>query len=830
MAFTFELGATRLHAGWTFVANGWLATPARLGVTGLEWLPAEVPGHVHLDLLRAGVIADPSEAAHELGCRWVDEEDFSYRLEFEFRPDPERPRRVIRFEGLDTIATVTVNGEALAEHDNMFVPLELDVSDRLRAGKNELCVHFLSAARVGRERRARYLAAEGLPDSVLRFDERAFVRKAQYMFGWDWGPRLASAGIWRPVSLLEFRSRFRDVLTRQRHLPDGDVELVFESVFEGPGQALHFIEGRDQPVRDGEVLRLSRPELWWPAGLGAQRLYRVTSLLVPESAAGDAAALEAHALDRREQRLGFRELRLVREPDRFGESFEFAVNGRPLFAVGANWIPDDSFPSRVSEQRTRRQLERARDLGMNMLRVWGGGLYESDVFYDAADELGLLIWQDFAYACSYYPDDEAARRVASVEAREAITRLRRHPSLALWCGNNENLTMFHDKWGGAEGHPGRYYGEHIYDRVLPELVAQLDPERPYIPSSPFGGEIPNGGGSGDQHYWDVWHGRGDYAHYADSTARFSSEFGFASAPGRRAVKRMLAGVSEPLAKDLRHPLARFHDKTAKGYDTFVGYVELHYPPSKDLEEWSYYSQLNQRDALRFGIEHYRRSEFCRGCLLWQLNDCWPAQSWAVIDGEGDYKAAAYELRRLYAPGLLSIVCDGETARLWAVLDNSERALSGKAVLEARSLRDGRVFRHWTAEVALEPGQRRIALEAQLAGLDPNDVLLVAHLKELTAVRLLAEPKHVAPAAVPLEIVHDGLALSVSSPAPVVDLFLWDEHADLEFLDNFVTLPEPGRVRLRVRGTPRELRARSLAGRHAVSLAGSPTRPSEPARR
>jgi beta-mannosidase len=389
--------------------------------------------------------------------------------------------------------------------------------------------------------------------------------------------------------------------------------------------------------------------------------------------------------------------------------------------------------------------------------------------------------------------------------------------------------MFHDKWGGAEGHPGRYYGEHLYDRVLPELVAELDPERPYIPSSPFGGDAPNGGGSGDQHYWDVWHGRGDYVHYADSTARFSSEFGFASAPGHRSLKRMLAGVSEPLDGDVRHPLARFHDKTAKGYDTFVGYVELHYPTAKNLEEWAYYSQLNQRDALRFGIEHYRRSEFCRGTLIWQLNDCWPAQSWAVIDGDGEYKAAAFELRRLYAPGLLSIVRDGGRVELWAMLDNRERDLAGKAVLEARSLRDGRVLRHWTAEVSLDPGQRRIALAAELAGLAPNEVLLVARLNELSAVRLLAEPKHVALAAVPLDVVHDGFALSVSSPAPVVDLFLWDEGSELELLDNFVTLPEPGCLTLRVRGTPTELRARSLAGRHDVSLAGGPIRPSEPAR-
>ena len=418
--------------------------PAKLGTSELEWLPARVPGHVHLDLLAQGIIADPYVGLGELGAQWVDEQDFSYRLSFDFAPDPALPQRVLVFEGLDTVCTLWLNGQRIAEHDNMFLPLEVNVSGVLRTGANELRLEFASACRVGRERRSCYLKSEGLDDSVVRFDERAFVRKAQYMFGWDWGPRLVSAGIWRPVKLMEHSGRLIDVRVQQHHLPDGSVEVWFESAVEGRGVAVHHLEGHDGLVRDGERVRLLHPRLWWPAGAGVQELYRVTSWFVPELSR-HSTDVDSVALDRKEQRIGLRTLDLSQQQDRFGQSFEFVVNGRPLWAVGANWICDSSFPSVVSRERVRAQLRRARDVNMNMIRVWGGGLYESDDFYDLCDELGLLVWQDFTYACSYVPDDEAAREVARTEASFHVRRLRNHASLALWCGNNENLTMYENR-------------------------------------------------------------------------------------------------------------------------------------------------------------------------------------------------------------------------------------------------------------------------------------------------------------------------------------------------------------------------------------------------
>jgi beta-mannosidase len=800
------LRRTTLREGWQLACPRWLGPAARFGYSTLEWLDAAVPGSVHTDLMAAGIIPDPFARRFELGCHWVDAERWVYKTHFAFAPDDALPRRVLRFDGLDTIASVFLDGEKLAEHDNMFVPLELDVSERLTPGGHELRVELEPAVAVGRERRARYLASEGLRSNVVRFDEQAFVRKAQYMFGWDWGPRLVSAGIWRPVTLVEHAGRIQDVLVEQMHRVDGAVELRFWSEADGAGEVAHEVAGVPGVFHDGDVARIERPELWWPAGLGAQPLLAVTTRLLAPGGA---------VLDERVTRLGLRRVRLVREPDHHGESFELEVNGRRIYCLGANWIPDDSFPARVTPERVRAQLLRARDLNVNMLRVWGGGFYESECFYELCDELGLLIWQDFPYACSYYPEDPDALKAARREARDQVKRLRHHPSLVLWCGNNENRTMFESGWEDPARHPPRYYGEKIFEGVLPQVLAELDPTRPYLPTSPWGGARANDGGTGDQHYWDAWHGRGDWRHYADSTGRFVSEFGFASAPGVRSWSKILPHAGAPLEQPPHDPEARWHDKTLKGFDTFVALVELHYPAARDLEAWTYFSQLNQRDALRFAIEHFRRSDSCRGALVWQLNDCWPVQSWAVIDSEGDYKAAAFELRRLFAPALASIVLADGTARLVTVLDNAGTSLRGPAVLELRSLLDGHVLAREETQVELTPGERRVALELDVRGYAAPDTCVTATFAGTKTFRLLSEPKDARLATPRLSAVREPRGVVVRSDAPVVDLFVFEPTPAVRFLDNFVTLPAAGEVLLRTDGQPAELWARSLAGRHPL---------------
>lgn len=805
------LHLTSLDRDWRFIAKSWPKPPDKLGYSCMEWLPASVPGHVHQDLLRAGVIADPFEAMAELGCQWIDEEDWIYETRFTLEPRADSTRRVLRFEGLDTVCKILLDGELIAEHDNMFVPLEVELGQHLAPGEHVLRVEFSSASRVGRARRDAYFATERLKRHLVRFDERAFVRKAQYMFGWDWGPRLVSAGLWRPVRLLEFEARLLDVHVRQQHDDDGSVELCMTSRSDGGGRVVHFLDGQPRCVGDAVPLRIEQARLWWPAGLGAQPLYELTSLLLPESAPppADFAQAKKAALDVRTQRIGLRTIELREEPDAQGQGFQFVVNGQPIWAVGANWIPDHSFPSLTTRKRLEQQLRRALDMNMNMLRVWGGGLYESDDFYDLCDELGLLVWQDFPYACSYYPDDAAARAVAKAEAEANVLRLRNRASLALWCGNNENLVMFQDGWEGRDNHPPRLYGEHIYDQILPRLLEHLDPERPYVHSSPAGGSRANDDNFGDQHNWDVWHGRGDWKHYADSRARFSSEFGFASAPGPRTWQHVGKDAPRWPAK---HPHARWHDKTLKGYDTFLGYVELHYPTPQSIEDWLYLSQLNQRDALRFGIEHYRRGEFCSGTLLWQLNDCWPAQSWALLDFDGDYKAAAFELRRLYAPALASVVLEGDTARVWTSLDNSMQAYRDTLWLEATSLLDGGTLGRWEQHVELSPGERSLSLQCALDTFPRDTTLLSVGFAGTTSYRLLTEPKHARCAHPKLTLTRRGAELQVDASNPVLDLYLYDPQGAAQLLDNFVTLPKPGRTVLRVSGEFDRLTALWLGGR------------------
>jgi beta-mannosidase len=361
------------------------------------------------------------------------------------------------------------------------------------------------------------------------------------------------------------------------------------------------------------------------------------------------------------------------------------------------------------------------------------------------------------------------------------------------------------------------YGERIYEGVLPEVLAELDPSRPYIPTSPWGGERANGGGIGDQHYWDVWHGRGDWKHYDDSSGRFASEFGFASAPGHATLRRFAPDAGDPLALPVRDRRARWHDKTLKGYETFIGYVELHYPASKTLEEWSYFSQLNQRDALRHGIEHYRRSEFCKGSLIWQLNDCWPVQSWAVLDFDGTYKAAGFELRRLYAPALASLVVAKGRARVVTVLDNTRETLLADVVLEAHSLLDGKNLGRFSAYVTLAPGERREVLDVDVSSFPRDETILTVSFTGTQSFRLLGEPKdaRLSTPRLVASLVAGGLA--IESDVPVVDLFIWDQGGGLALADNFLTLPAGGRAILRASGKPERLAARSLAGTHPIAL-------------
>lgn len=741
----------------------------------LGWLPAETPGHVHLDLMRAGVIEDPFKRMHERGCAWVDETDWVYETRFDV-DDPEA-HAILRFNGLDTVAEITLNGAELGRTANMHVPHEFCVDGRLQRVGNVLTITFASALRTGRELRQAWADAgnDAPGPNWFSWGPRSFVRKVQSMFGWDWGPELVSCGIWQPVELITMPVAR---ITDRRHTPAFDADgparvTVTVEVERAPGQAdapldvvigLPALLAPTDPEGDAERLptglaaqrvsvpcgdgratvsatfEIQEPRLWAPWELGAPNLYELGLRLERP----DGALVETE----RTHRIGLRQVELVREAEADGgESFRFRINGCDLFAKGANWIPADSFPSRDPggvALRIDGQIAAARRAGMNMLRVWGGGLYETEAFYNACDREGILVWQDFAYGCAYYPDTGRFAEVAAHEAQVNVRRIAGHASIALWCGNNENHMMHADAWGGRENRPARYLGERLYHEVLPSVVAQEDPATPYWPSSPYGGASPNASEAGDRHNWDVWHGSGDWTRYTEDNARFLSEFGFAASCGMAAWEGCLA----PADKSPRSAAVRWHDKTQKGYETYMGYLRDFVPEPRTLEDLVYFSQINQAEALKCGIEHWRRLKGrCWGAIFWQFNDCWPVQSWAVVDHALEPKLAYYAARRFYAPLLVSLVRRGNTVeahvandRLTPVSGELRMTLAtfeGEEIASssaAASVPAGGTGCAGTLDIAAATGrERHVAIHACLTepdGAEQTNLLLLARTKEL----------------------------------------------------------------------------------------------------
>ena len=807
------------------------------------WLPAQVPGHVHLDLVRAGVIADPFIRMNERGVQWVDDTDWVYETSFSTEEPPAGGLRFLKFHGLDTVARIELNGELLGESENMLVPHEFEVTSLLRNGDegeglNTLRVKFQSAKQLGFARQREWNAgSDPVPYHWDTWAPRSMVRKAQYMYGWDWGPVLISCGIWQPVELIVVpTARLLDwkytcivegnkatvgieveverapgiaqaPLSLRLSLADEPSSVALATVPDGCGR--HTVAGR---------LIIENPELWQPNGLlalGEQpRLYPLEMAVV----AGE------QLVDSRSERIGLRTVELLHETDADGdgEGFQFRINGQGIFAKGANWIPNDSFPSlSLTENKSalRERVTQARDAGFNMLRVWGGGLYESEEFYDLCDELGILVWQDFGYGCAYYPDTGEYAKRSRQEAIAAVRRIRNHASLALWCGNNENDVMFRMNWHDAA--PQRFVGEHLYHEILPAVVAAEDPATPYWPSSPYGGEHPGSEDTGDCHNWDVWHGRGDWVHYVESQARFCSEFGFAASCGMAAWNSVLSSKD----REPRSAAVRWHDKTRKGYDTYLDYVSLHFPSPQTLEELVYYSQCNQAEALRCGVEHYRRlMGRCWGTLYWQFNDCWPVQSWSVIDSLGEPKAAYYASKRFYAPVLVSLLREGNTIAAHIVSDLRE-SIQGQLTLSVE-LFDGTMLECKRLPVTAAANEAAKVAEIDIrsvAGCERRAFVYATFVPEGSAhaivaaenLLLLAEPKHLELSGTPPEIhvqAYDDERLSVEVSAREFAAYVWLRRSDQKILhvgDNFFHLRAGATHRVLV-ANPERLTAEQMA--------------------
>ena len=664
-----------------------------------EWLPAIVPGCAHLDLQRAGRIPDPFWGDNERALQWIERATWRYRGAFFLDPEWLAAAAVIELvaDGLDTLATVALNGVVIARTDNMFLGHRWSVRELLHTGENLLAIEFASAAA--------YIDAHRRPTDFHEWNDPvggcAHLRKEQCQFGWDWGPRLVSAGICRGLRLEAWSgARLRHVGVRQFHAPDGSevvINVTPEWAAASPARALHVVlrarlalAGREVAAAESATtgaltLRVPSPELWWLNGQGAPALYELTVELCDR----DGGAV----LDTWQRRIGLRTIALDRRRDRFGERFQFIVNGRPIFAKGANWIPAHAFAPLAHGDRARVTdlLDAAADAHCNMLRVWGGGFYESEAFYDLCDERGLLVWQDFMFACALYPGDERPEFVASVaaEAEYQVKRLAHRACLALWCGNNEIEQMPHELVRSAARR--RAYRRIFYE-LLPAAVRRHDGATPYWPASPHN---PRGwwrgfnsSRGGDAHFWGVWHARQPVAAYERTRFRFVSEFGMQSYPSPEIARTFCP----PERWRMDDPLFANHQKNKAGNAIIAHYLAQLYrvPPDADYPTLAYLSQLNQAHCIQVAVEHFRRSSpRTAGALYWQLNDCWPVASWSSLEFGGRWKALHFAAKRFFAPALVSAhLLGGGRVDVHTVFDGPEPKLNATLSWELRRLADG----------------------------------------------------------------------------------------------------------------------------------------------
>ncbi|MBC8010720.1 MAG: glycoside hydrolase family 2 protein [Burkholderiales bacterium] len=630
--------------------------------TSKTWLPARIPGCVHQDLRRANKIPDPFAGTNELDLQWIEERDWEYHASFQV-PAKLLAEELVELvaDGLDTVAAVWLNGEKIAETDNMFVGHRWPVGPLLHTGANELRIVFTSALRYIRTTRTEFVAPTEFNDPV---GHCVRIRKQACQFGWDWGPRFVTAGVWRGLRLEAGGAhRLDHVQITQTHLDAGRrVSLAIKPSISGPARrekpvhsAVLSLAGRevarvDDFTGDTLTLEVPDPQLWWPAGQGAQPLYDLT--VVTRDAAGS-------VLGTITKRLGLRTIVLDQSPDAEGRKFQFVINGRAVFIKGANWIPVHAFVARLGRADYERDLRAAALAHMNCVRLWGGGIYESEDFYDICDELGLLVWNDFMFACSLYPSDPAFLASVRAEADYQIKRIRHHASLALWCGNNELAWLNAKALGENPAHRQGY--EALFHDVLAQSVATNDLATPYWPSSPWRGGWEHdsthavGEKYGDTHYWDVWHARHPVKDYEKWRFRFCSEFGMQSysSPETNAT-------FAPADANVFGAVMENHQKNRAGNQIILDYVSRRYRFPKSQDDLIYLSQLNQAYCMQVGVEHYRRTmPHCMGAIYWQLNDCWPVASWSSIEFTGKWKALHHAARRFNAPALVSVHVPGD---------------------------------------------------------------------------------------------------------------------------------------------------------------------------
>ncbi len=679
-----------LDGVWTLSGNGYHCT-------------GNIPGSVYSFLLEQGWIPDPYFRDNELALTKLLEEDYTFSRSFTFQKTGNPV--LLRCEGLDTLCELAVNGKLLGSTDNMHRTYEFPVAEYLQEGKNEISLCFRSPIRYIKEKQ-KQKPLFGSKDPLEGFPH---IRKAHCMFGWDWGPRLPDAGIWRSISLIVLDSdRISDVRLLQRH-EAGRVYLVPQITTQNGSAEIRVTvtapDGRIFQIPEGEETEIAQPQLWWPHGYGEQPLYHVTVELLENGVVVDTCI----------KRIGLREMKLVREKDRYGESFCHEVNGVRIFAMGADYIPEDNLLSRMSEARTRKLLEDCISCNFNTVRVWGGGVYPEDYFFDLCDELGLLVFQDLMFACCDISDDPDFQASVAVEVEQNLCRIRHHACIAVISGNNE-IEWRMERPTQTQALRNTYL--KLFEDKIPQIVSRICPEIPYISSSPTScGHMiaPNNENYGDSHYWEVWHGGKPFTEYRRHYFRYLSEFGMESFPGEKTVN----AFTLPKDRNIFSRVMELHQRCVGANGKILNYLYNTFLYPTDFSVLLYTSQLLQAESIRYAVEHLRRNRGrCMGALYWQLNDIWPGPSWASIDYFGRFKALQYLAKRFYAPVMISCMEIGETTtRTNVVLEQGNPDYSTQARLcvanETRQPVSGTV--HWALRHAegqvLEQGSQQVTVPA-----------------------------------------------------------------------------------------------------------------------
>jgi len=763
--------------------------------------PTQVPGNIYTDLMKHKIIPDPFIASNEDSVQWVSRKNWKYTCNFQLDTNVlEKSDIEMVFNGLDTRAEVTLNGSRILSADNMFRTWKVDVKDVLKTN-NVLKIKFFSVPEYNDS--IAEMASVPLPEN------RVYTRKAPYQSGWDWGPALPGCGIWRNVELLAWNDLkindfqvYYDLFGDSLVKIDARIELMSDK-----NQIVSLdmdIQGENgksivKTVTLGEGINivhlkteLENPKLWWPVKMGEAYLYDFLLTATSDRKIKDTANVKT----------GFRTIQVVNEKDSIGESFGFKINGKPLFMKGANYIPQDIFPSRVSREKYEQLIADALEANMNMLRVWGGGIYEDDVFYKLCDEKGILVWQDFMFACAFYPGDNAFLDNVKQEATDNIQRLRNHPCIALWCGNNE-VDEAWNNWGWQQqlgydlNDSNKVWGDYeaLFHNLLPSVIQQYDPQRFYWPSSPkFGWGREQSLTHGDMHYWGVWWGAEPFEIYKEKVGRFMSEYGFQGFPAYATIDSFASKKDQILCS----AALKTHQKHPRGFELIDLYMKRDFPVPESFRDYVYVSQLVQAEGMKIAIEAHRRAmPDCMGTLYWQLNDCWPAVSWSSVDYYGNWKALHYFVQNAYKEIILSFQKGDRLIDVFIVSDMDEPV---SAELQTKIIGfNGELFYSDTYNIEVKPLSSSVYQTLEIDSLliqDSSRVLVNVKLIDRNGTQLaesnyfftdyqnLALPRE--NYIVEIEKNDQQLILKFSSDILIKNLFIWTEFQS-KYSHNFFDL-------------------------------------------